>query len=300
VRCVGRTIARGVIALVVLSCGADPDAPISPDDFLRLSGAAFCDNIGPCCQNEGFPYDPVMCRATMESSIPSALEKVKLPGIAYDGHAARACLDASSALVKACADPRQVPKSCQQVFMGTFPIGEECISPDQCVPGASCYIQPPAPTGRCASSVLARGKAGETCVTTCSAEAPCTDPIFPDGTSPHTACFTDDNLYCSADHVCARPAGLNEACTGRGECVEDIYCGAMSVCVAKPTTGPCGATPEGCSVTAYCDDSLQCQPRAAPGEACAGAIGCPEGYVCNGKGVCSRRGIASYLVCQGQ
>jgi hypothetical protein len=279
---------------------------------------AICSNIGPCCQEAGFPHDAAQCQSTAQNELRSFIDENRSPNVTYDADAARKCVDVYTATIRACRDPqRQVNAVCRFVFAGTLQPGQPCTSSQECVPGMSCSPSPDGGAKQCTGWPEVRGKLGDGCHATCTeaengtscgsggstgpgdAGAPGDAGMPGDAGAPGTAtCYTNDGLYCDGAHACARQPALDQPCTFTTTCAGEAFCD-NGVCVPKRTSGPCGELNDGCAVTAYCDlTTRQCALRKSIGDPCSSGAECAVTDTC-AAGTCRERTIATRSLCNG-
>jgi len=281
------------------ACDSSSDGPPIPiDDFASLLADAVCNNIGPCCQRAGFPHAPAACHARAESSLQSEVAKRRGANVAYDGNAARACVDTYTAVARTCADDRDIGSVCRRVFSGTLAAGAMCMLTPECVPGASCEPPLDGGAGQCSRTRFEHNKRGDHCFATCTEDLK-SGLLYCSGVTGDPgegACHTTDGLYCDVANLCAAIPTLNQLCVGDAPCAEEAFC-ENNVCVAKRTSGSCGPFSDGCAATAYCEFGTGlCQPRKATGEACSGEE-CLDSDTCNA--TCRPRTIANANTCSG-
>src|SRR5687768_13121234 len=123
--------AAALAVLAFLGCKSSDGAGASnvpSNDFAAQYASAYCESIGPCCAQAGIASDFESCRSTLQPTL-AATVKILLenPKITYNESATGICLDELRASLTACTDrTRAVSKTCQQVFVGTVPIGGAC------------------------------------------------------------------------------------------------------------------------------------------------------------------------------
>jgi hypothetical protein len=303
---VQKTITRATLlglAGVLLSAGchsSEGGPPVPLDDLARLLADALCSNIGPCCQEGGFAHDPVLCQAAAENEMRQEIEQRRSANIVYDGDAARACVDAYTAMAKACHDEGAIGNACRFVFVGALQPGQPCTDNIECAAGASCQRASDGGPARCTKSTLVHGKKGEGCWATCTEDDGGSSCGFGgSGNGGNATCYTNDGLYCDArTFACTQMPALDEPCTAGTSCAGEAFCD-NGVCTAKRTSGSCGELNNGCAEGVYCEmASRQCMPLKTPGAACTASFECADNYRC-ADGACQKRTIASAASCRG-
>jgi hypothetical protein len=224
--------------------------------------AAVCDGIAPCCQSQGFAYDPARCKSTLTTLYEEELvQDANLPGVNYDANAAGVCLEWIQSVVRSCY-ATEAPAECDRMFVGSLAPGSACQSSIQC-------LAPPGGEADCMNGVCQqepRAKLGEPCAMTCTDVSGDTSCQF-FGTGSGASCYTNDGLQCQ-DGTCQPLRAIGEACAPSG-CVATAYC-ADGVCAAKePIGGSCsiGYEEESCSA-GYCAADGICTAKKANGAAC--------------------------------
>ena len=301
-----RRSALWVASLAALAClgcksseGAAPN--VSSNEFAAQYASAHCESIGPCCAQAGIASDVESCRSTLQ---PSLAAKVRIlldnPKIAYNESATGMCLDEIRAAYTACTDrTRPASRACQQVFVGTVPIGGACSTSDECVekPGGTVFCSHAVCTWNANMTEQPRGKLGDGCNATCQSgngTSSCSGSGVVDGGSS-TTCWVSDGLNCSSGRVCTAVSGIGQRCSGSYSCVEGAHC-QNALCVANAATGPC--TSEFDCLGTYCDfTSQQCTPLKANGETCSYDDECTGGDCYQAK--CRTWTPATAVVCAG-
>jgi hypothetical protein len=300
-----------IVAAVAISCfgacgSSDVRPPVPIDDLARLLADALCNNIGPCCEQAGFPHEPGQCHVTAETELRSEIEEFRSPHVAYDADAARACVDAYASVMKSCGNDDAIEDACGQVFAGTLMAGQTCANSAECVRRTSCQDPDSSGVRRCiASAPTVHGKLGDACRATCTeleGGFSCSGFAGPgggDAGTPGTAsCFTNDGLYCDATFTCVATPGLNEPCTVNTVCAGDAFCD-NGRCAAKRTSGPCAQFDGACAEAAYCDVAAQqCQLKKSTGAPCAAFDECKSPDRCT-DGVCRTPTVVSEKACRG-
>ena len=273
------------------STTSDGAQPVPADQFVERVVSAVCDNVGPCCQSAGFPYDPAACKALGNSDL-SANYALGNPNVDYDAVAAGKCVAAISDLVRSCgAVDLDGLEQCDLVLVGKLPAGAACQKSVECAApaGGNAYCD----QGACVTEP--RGTAGDARTMTCTEHG--TSSGCTGGTSSGSgtaACYTNDGLYCNG--TCKPLPAIGEPCSYEG-CVAGAYCDG-SVCVATPKVGePCGGGYQ-CPESSYCDANGTCQAAKANGAACGEATECASSR-CK-SGICVVDQIASASLCSGQ
>jgi hypothetical protein len=306
VRCLNFRIPVGLVCLAAIAngCGGSTNdgggtEPVVIDDFAGRFAAAFCDNIEPCCQQQGFKYDAVTCKTAFSQFLDTELiAKAKAGGVSYDAEAAGQCLSAFAKAATAC-QPDELPAVCDRIFIGTKPVGAACDGSLECAPPADggrgqCEEDQ---NGQAVCVQEPRGKAGDACNQTCNDHG---SGIDCEGFGPadgSATCWRNDGLYCdpTGGH-CAVLISIGQACDQTG-CVNGAYCD-NGTCAAKLAAGgDCSSSSEACADGFYCDPSSKCQPQKAAGEACTEGEECTS--YCNESGVCEPQGLLTEDACAG-
>lgn len=139
------------------STTSDGAQPVPADQFVERVVSAVCDNVGPCCQSAGFPYDPAACKALGNSDL-SASYALGNPNVDYDAVAAGKCVAAISDLVRSCgAVDLDGLEQCDLVLVGKLPAGAACQKSVECAApaGGNAYCD----QGACVTEP--RGTAGD-------------------------------------------------------------------------------------------------------------------------------------------
>ena len=283
------------------ACGSHDEPPVLIDDVARAIADALCNNIGPCCEQAGFPHDRAQCHALAEAKYLLKIEYSRYrPNIVYDENAARACVDAYDRSAKSCHDGAEIWSACRYVFAGTLGPGQACASNAECIPHANCER---ADSGgmECKWSPFAqRGGLGDRCTWTCLQHGGGTSCAGLPGGGSGTSCFTNDGLYCDdSTAVCASAPGIGQPCNGVVRCAgADAFCDNF-VCANKRATGSCGPELDGCVATSFCELSTQqCTARKSTGAACTTNNECRATDGCT-EGTCRTLTIASPSMCRG-
>ena len=297
-----RVARAAVCAAVALgACSqADGGPTLAIDDLPRAVADALCNNIGPCCEQAGFPHDAAQCVIESEKALQLSLSAMRRREFFYDGVAAQACVDAYARAGRTCGDASEVQRACRRVFTGALQLGQSCADTSECSPGDYCQRTSGASSGLCVSETLLRGKLGDACGETCTHYdeqefTSCTGL----SSSVTTQCYTNDRLFCSDAHVCAPVPAVDQPCTAVSTCAGDTFCDpTANTCAAKRTSGPCGDFNEACAAAASCNfGTRECELRKAHGAACTGAFDeCVTTDFCI-QGTCRTRTIATPFSC---
>lgn len=240
-----RLIWRGMsfsTLLVIAACSGSTDSgsgaaasPIPEDQLVRSYVAAVCDNIGSCCEVEGFAHDPNKCTELGLKELADELPNTSDGRVVYDANAAGACVRALAEAAKSCKP--LYAAECDGVFKGTLAPGEACTLSIECAPAGAGEVSCDYESKVCV--VSPRGGVGDGCSQTCtetdSGGMECSGSGGSTG-GPEpgpSICYTNDGVACSGDYKCTPLAGLGEPCFYDG-CVEGATCGSAGVCCHPP------------------------------------------------------------------
>lgn len=301
-----------LLACAAVSCGGSTSpgggaGTISEQDFPSALARTLCKNLARCCQTSGYTYDESACEAALVADY-----KQPLPGMKYNAQAAGACLQEFAQVASSCkTDPtieQAVNAICDPVFAGTLQAGQSCQSDSQCAAGpngerGACNYAPNSNSGVCV--LLARGKAGDVCSDTCTGHADgsfsCSGTSQPPSGSA-TACYTNDNLYCSSSGTCAARLSAGQPCSSSGACASGTYCDFSSgQCAALVSVGGKCSSDEDCVASAFCNMTTgQCEARHPDSASCAGASECLSDHCVKtgSQGFCSSS-VATPDMCAG-
>ena len=270
------------IAGTIVFFGACGDGGESGGDFpIESFAAAFadalCNNIGPCCQQEGFVYDAVTCRAKTAFVLGGEAVQMQKKGIPYDPKGARACVEVVASLARSCSsDDTEAAyhAACGRVYAGHQPEGANCTSGFQCASKDCVRPSGGGPQLCGGSNAPQHGKPGDGCSATCfrnsaSGIVNCM-PLDFGATISGVQCFGDEWLFCDrATRTCALQPDIGEPCDVAHACRSDAFC-EDGLCAAKRTSGSCGPEFNGCASSAFCSTGTprECQPRRDRGAAC--------------------------------
>ena len=278
-------------AVVFAGCSSSSDGGpgIRIEDFPTAYADALCNNIGPCCEKEGYVYNATTCRAKAESILKSEAASTQREGLPYDPTGARACVDAVASLARSCsADSVEATykAACGRVYAGHQAEGAVCTSGNQCASG-DCLTGPARPW-HCGgpNSSPVRGKLGDNCNATCyPSSRNGTLGCYPEFSGPQMGvvqCFVDEEMFCDTQtSICTATADVGQACGPTVGCRSGAFC-ENGLCALKRTDGPCTDN-DACLPTTYCGFSTprQCVPRKARGEDCSSDQECAVGDDCN-------------------
>lgn len=273
-------------------------APIPQDQLLRSYVAAVCDNIGSCCEVEGFAYDPNKCNEAGLEELGDELPNTTDGRVVYDANAAGACVSAIAKAAKSCKP--FFAAECDEVFKGTLAPGEACTRSIECAPSDAGDVDCDYESQVCV--VSPRGAVGDGCSQTCTeTDSDGTECSGSGGSSggpepgPAT-CYTNDGLACDEDYKCAPLAGLGEPCSYDG-CVEGATCNSTGVCVPLAAVGEPCEWYDSCVDTAYCGPDQVCAARKPDGAACNDEYGeCQNSCV---DGTCGVYPVVDAELCTG-
>jgi hypothetical protein len=275
----GLGLLGAIIATIAIpACGGSSEgggsaAPIPQDQLAARTAAAVCDNIGSCCQKNGWAYDAAACKQAYQTFIQAILvDPAMKGGVTYDAQAAGTCVSAISSIAANCGDGA-LPDACERIYVGTKPEGAACEHDLECA-------APPGGDADCSTNELdeqvcvqePRGKPGDGCSGTCTQEGNITfcSGGGTGGTSGGPArCFTNDGLYCGDDGKCQALIAVGGACQYDG-CVSGAFC-LDGMCAAKLGAGAdCSFNSwEACGDGLYCEDtSSTCAAKKPDGAAC--------------------------------
>jgi hypothetical protein len=246
--------------------------------------AAYCDNLGPCCAADGYPYDAAACRQLQEKLLVATYPD---QGYALDATAAAACIAAVHDVAASCVIPTTSPTlaECHGVLtaLGTAQPGDACTTLTDCDPSAGIMVW--CNGGTCAA--VAESPLGDQCATP--------GPIF-------YACDAATG-YC-ANGICVAKKATGQPCIS-GQCATASFCPSKTLkCKALIAVGDaCDPVDlDGCIDSAYCDGmSNKCTTKPSVGQACSRIVPCAENLVCHGWNyTCGENDPATPTLCLGQ
>jgi hypothetical protein len=270
-----------------------------------------CDNIGPCCQAAGVPFDLATCKLNAATTIRQLVSDGTDPNVKYDPVAGGSCIAAYASLIQSC-NPKQsaaARTACESIFIGTLPAGAVCSRSDECAKpavdeNASCIGDNSTPGTVCTTYSIAfpHGKVGDRCASTCSVN----DDNCPLPTGSNKICFVEDALECDAlSFTCQNLPQIGELCSPDGGCVSGAFCDANSnVCTAQRTSGPCEPLAYACAATTYCDSATaECTAKKINGMPCNDPEECSSGFCTTDLGdvvgTCATPSLADADTCAG-
>lgn len=275
------------IGFVSVSCDGSDRAsggstePVPIDDLINQIISAECTRLVRCSDAS----DSASCAAFQEltnirvgafNSPNAIVAAVKAGKIAYDGAAARTCLDKWFGAGSCVFDSfSSMPVDCERAFSGKVADGGRCIADVECRATSFCASPVVIGFGRPCDGICTPG--GTLCNddTDCGNGQVCGLSISSMGTS-------------TSQGTCVTPvpAGReNQACGTNLRCQSGLYClqsGPSSICTTLPQAGqPCphGFCAEGLICT-YGNDYLSttCLAPAAKGEPCQARLQCGGMY----------------------
>ncbi len=199
---------------------------------------AACDTVGPCCEQSGYTYNAAGCRALIAGT-----SVFQASGTKYDPDAAKRCVDAAKKSSASCEQDPTFSSACTNVYVGTGAPGTECDSVESCAPatgggGVECVTTSANVT---VCHTYARASLDDVCTATCNSK--------PDGilrctglgnVEPgDTACFLEDNLYCSPEGVCVPAPKVGEPCNPPSWCGDGAWCNTTTCEALLPLGSPC-------------------------------------------------------------
>lgn len=275
--------------------GEQSTNPVPQDQFVTTFVNAVCDNIGACCDKEGYAYDQTKCKAVASTQYGTLFKQS--PNVEYDPQSAGNCIEAVKQAAAGCSTlDIDGGQACLNVYRGKLPEGAECNSSIECaappVGDASCEGELQGVPGHCV--VDKRGAAGDACYATCTQDGSSTGCGSSGGDPKSASCYTNDGLYCNAAYVCEKLAALGAACQNDG-CVSGAYCDS-GTCALLPVAGESCGNGYSCAPGAYCQGG-SCMPTKSAGEACTSYDECGKADCQDG--VCKMASLASPGVCDG-
>jgi hypothetical protein len=222
---------------------------------------AFCARLVRC----GLVDTEASCAELVDLNDEEVQAGVAAGTVAYDGEAARECLDAfASASCDASAESARVdPPACAEAVRGTVADGGGCEANVECISGdcmtTSCQMA--CCPGTCATTV-ADAAVGSSC-----AAAPCVE-----------------GAYCDATMTCRTLIGVDQACNGNFECGYGLYCEQTSgpgVCRDAPNRGDSCPVGLCADLGDRCDEgTMTCVALSAAGGPCTDLFSCQAQLVC--------------------
>lgn len=285
--CAGETSGGGHAAPVPLSQANDSTVN------------AVCGGFSSCCASKGFAFNASACDANERSYVGS--EGFCPAPAVYDAQAAGDCFAELQASYASCSGSLSANSACDRVCVGTLPAGSSCTHVTDCAKPASGSVFCAA-SGTSGTSLVCivqpRGKAGDGCISTCTASADgyglaCDPPSVSSGGPQPTGmagCYSNDGLYCSnVDYTCHPVVAVGSACVTDRGCQTDAYCDPVtSLCKARVATGAACSQNVECVDSAYCTSTQVCANKKTDGASCASYVEC-IGY-CDTTGLCTGNG----------
>ncbi len=232
-------VVAGLAFALTTSCGkSEVQGPVTLEEFTAGAAAARCDSLGGCCDRASHSFDRASCEAATTLRLValwSEDEKVE-----YNPAVGGACLDQlrRSMSCGQANDADGALSACDDLFVGTVPVGGECRSTSQCQGvrsrGAQCVFNDDGEEGSGVCTIVerttpARGKAGDACVGTCNEGEGCSLDVAPTagGQPPvNVACYIKDGLYCQFNDRprCQPLVAVGEPCDSSDACVSGAFC----------------------------------------------------------------------------
>jgi hypothetical protein len=252
-------------SLLAAGCEGDSDSQasgtgaLSEDQFVAALASATCDGLEHCCVADGFPYNRDRCYRAVAEQVRYDVPDEYRHLFTYDAEAAGRCVEATREGTRNCKAPREM-EACSLVYNGTTPPGEPCEFWNECErpAGGSSFCGPGAMD---ICTVSTRGRAGDTCDSTCIEHE-------------------DGSSFCFGN---ARPAEITMA-----QCYlkDGLYC-SLGTCQPLLAQGEVCDNEHACAPTGRCDGV--CKPAGAQGEACNWLVDCEKGLYCDRAiGTCER------------
>jgi hypothetical protein len=289
-------VARSLAALVAAAVGVAAsncaeDTPVLP---FQTFGSQLTDLECAFNLTCGAECNAAACRERYERWLAVLNSRMAAGTVAYDEAAAEACIEALTRRnAVGCGIGTvafaQAYEQCQLPFVGTVPVGGQCLMHDDCTT-RSCSRTPDCLVACCEGTCLpasAPAVVGEPCVAvSCIDGAFFQNNICVPELSAGEACDTYDmclDSQCVAG-VCRSYAGLGEACDPNvlGDCLtaRTAWCDPADLtCKPRRHVGEsCGPGPDLCVMCASCSNGT-CTPPPGPGEPCAVGT-CSLAYTC--------------------
>jgi hypothetical protein len=248
-----------------VGCGrAEEEGPTSVEDFAGAVAQTFCDSLGECCEQANESFDGAACRGEAQATLLAILTQNEK--MAFDKAAARACLDQlkRSAVCGEADDTDDALSACEEVLVGTVPVGGSCGESDECQPDGSsqvgCELDEDASNGVCTvreTVPVTRGRLGEACDITCDGDECSVDAAPGLGGEPadYVACFVKDGLHCpfAPEATCQPLAAVGKPCDDSDSCVRGAYCDFTNQLCAKPQANGARCDERRDCVSRHCD-----------------------------------------------
>ena len=139
------------------------------------------------------------CHTTAEAELRAEMERTRPANVVYDANAARACLNAYTAVVTSCQPENALGDACRYIFAGTVSSGQPCASTEERTRARAVSAPTDAGALQCGTSpTQVHGTQGQSCRGTCTmSRAHLVHRRRGGQGTPGTAsCFTNDGLYC--------------------------------------------------------------------------------------------------------
>lgn len=197
-----------------VGCGDEPK-PVAIEDLAVELSKAVCHQFFECCG--GVPGAPFVTSeegcanvaAPMISSQYLSASKNSVPAgrIAYDGDAARKCLDFFAKMSCSDLSSHSIPSilgECDPIFEPLVEVAGACHYSDDCVSGFYCN------DGSCVATVGAG--------TACSGSSQCSGGLYCDETTDICKPQEADGATCSGDDACVNGSCEDDVCGSRAFC----------------------------------------------------------------------------------
>ncbi len=210
------------------ACGGRTDilssAPIPESEFPDAVAHAFCDAVGPCCDQLSVGFDQTSCLTLgaefWRKTLASATNR------RYDPVAGGDCVALVRRVAVSCGTQLADSHACtSDLLLGTLAPGSSCTSGEDCAPPATCALRGDAAGSICIATP--RAKEGDPCVGDCEGElgnvvGECQGGAASgaDASSPLSIpmCFRDEALLCGSGGTCVSLPRLGESCASGLPC----------------------------------------------------------------------------------